>query len=57
MKLMEKDMAPVKNQTAAMNRMNLLLFGIVILVLTIYAFVIAKTADKEITELNWKPNS
>lgn len=57
MKLMEKDMAPVKNQTAAMNRMNLLLFGIVILVLTIYAFVIAKTADKEITELKWKPNS
>ena len=31
--------------------------GIVILVLTVYAMAVARTADREISKLNWKPNS
>jgi len=31
--------------------------GIVILVLAVYAVAVARTADREISKLNWKPNS
>lgn len=30
--------------------------GVVILVLSVYAIAVARTADREITKLNWKPN-
>lgn len=35
----------------------IIIAGIVILVLAVYAMAVARTADREISKLNWKPNS
>ena len=54
--VMQKYLSPSVASDAPFYLMASIMAGIVILIL-VYAIAVARTADREIAKLNWKPNS
>ena len=55
--VMQKYLSPSAVSDAPFYFMAGIMVGIVILILAVYAVAVARTADREIAKLNWKPNS
>lgn len=54
---MQKYLYPATESNGSAYLMMVIMAGIVVLTLIIYAIAVARTADREISKLNWKPNS
>jgi putative ABC transport system permease protein len=54
---MQKYLHSVATGTGQSYSLMIIMAGIVILVLAVYAVAVARTADHEVSKLNWKPNS
>lgn len=55
--VMQKYLSPSVASDAPVYLLAGIMAGIVILILAVYAIAVARTADREIAKLNWKPNS
>ena len=55
--VMQKYLSPSVASDAPFYLLAGIMAGIVILILAVYAIAVARTADREIAKLNWKPNS